>query len=203
MSVKYYVVCSLLLFVIFSCSKAEEEAERINPEAETSDSIYKSKYKPDYITSEKVDLVAIVISSPRCGYCATDESKSIIGKTIDELSLKADSLDAGFMTVGVSVNWNVDEGYHHLKELSDFDEHIIGNNWQNSGALKYVFDDMPGTPGIPQLVLTKRTYDAKTDSLGKIKGLILGLESETLLTRKVGVNIIENWLNKGLPIDGF
>jgi hypothetical protein len=194
-----YLFSIILISILFSCTteRNKNNNETINT---TNDSTYQSIYQPDYITENSKELVAIVLTIESCGYCSLPETKRTIGKTIDKLSVKADSLDIGLLTIGVSLDWVIEDGFNHLKDISSFDEVIIGNNWYNSGGLKYIFDEMPGTPMVPQIVLTERIYDANTDSSGKINGRISGVKDERVIVRQLGVKQIEDWLNDGVPI---
>ncbi len=189
----------VLLFSFASCSK-KTESESTPSDTTGSEALYESTYQPDQITNYPTELVAVLITSSACGFCTLDNTKSMMGQTIDLLQLKADSMGIGFMTIGVELNWLPEYGIKHLNEISSFDEIITGNNWFNTGGLKYIFDDIPGSASVPQLVLTKRIYDANVDSLGMIDGLISGVKSEEELVRKLGVNGIQDWLKNGVPI---
>lgn len=189
----------VLLFSFASCSK-ETEIENTNSDTSGSTALYESVYQPDKVTDHATELVAVLITSPSCGFCKIDSTKSMMGETIDLLHLKADSIGIGFMAIGIALNWVPEYGVKHLNEISSFDEIITGNSWSNTGGLKYIFDDIPGATMVPQLVLTKRIYDADVDSLGMIDGLISGVKSEEELVRILGVNGLQDWLEKGVPI---
>jgi len=189
----------VLLFSFASCSK-EKETKITSTDTSNSEVLYQSTYQRDNVTDDATELVAVLITSSACGFCTLDNTKSMMGETIDRLNLKADSMGIGFMTIGVELNWVPEKGIKHLSEISSFDEIITGNSWFNTGGLKYIFDDIPGTPMVPQLVLTKRIYDVNVDSLGMIDGIISGVKSEEELVRKLGVNGIQDWLEQGLPI---
>lgn len=193
------IVVLVFLFSFSSCSK-ETESESNSSDTSNSEALYESVYQPDNVTDRATELVAVLVTSSDCGFCALDSTKSMMGQTIDRLHLKADSMGVGFMTIGVALDWVPEYGIKHLNEVSSFDEIVTGNSWLNTGGLKYIFDDMPGTPMVPQLVLTKRIYDANIDSLGMIDGLTTGVKSEEELVRKLGVNGIQNWLEEGVPI---
>lgn len=189
----------IFLFTFASCSK-EKETESTPSEITSSEAVYQSTYQPDYTTDHAIELVAVVITSSACGLCTLDDTKSIIAQTIDKLHLQADSMGIGFLTLGIELNWLPENGIEHLNEIASFDEIITGNNWLNTGGLKYIFDDMPGTQIVPQFLLTKRTYEAAVDSLGMIDGLPSGVRTEEVLVRKLGVNGIEDYLEEGVPI---
>lgn len=178
----------------------EKEDDSVPSETLSSEELYQSTYKPDYVTKHATELVVVVITAEGCGFCKLESTKSTIGQTIDQLHFKVDSMGIGFMAMGIALDWETEKGFKHLNEITSFDEIITGNNWFNTGGLKYIFDDMPGTPMVPQLVLTKRIYDAPVDSLGMIDGMVSGVKSEEVVLRKLGVNGIQDWLEEGLPI---
>lgn len=195
-----YIGLLIIVFFFISCA-VEKETESTPSENTSSEAGYQSTYQPDYVTDHATELVAVVITASDCGWiCDSSETKSTIAQAIDQLQLKADSLRIGFMTIGVSLDWVLDDGVNHLNSITSFDEIIVGNNWFNTGGLKYIFDEMQGSPQVPQFVLTKRTYEASVDSSGMIMGLPSGVRSEEVLVRQLFVNDLKDWLEEGLPI---
>jgi hypothetical protein len=195
----YFSITFLFLLFSFASCLNETETKNTASDISGSEALYESVYQPDNVTDHATELVAVLITSPACGFCRLDSTKSMMGQTIDLLHLKADSMGVGFMAIGVALNWVPEYGVKHLNEISSFDEIITGNNWYNTGGLKYIFDDLPGSLLVPQLVLTKRVYNADLDSLGMIDGMISGVKSEEELVRILGVNGLQDWLEKGVP----
>lgn len=145
--------------------------------------------------NDKEEIVFTYITSPACALCTQSETFENVIKLKNLLKEKADSLDLGYLALAVVISWDVDEGYNHLKNFGKFDEILIGNNWFGTGGIKYLFEEIPGRPGVPQILLTKRIYNAEVDESGMIQSMS-GVETEVEITRKVGTNNIEKWLEE-------
>jgi hypothetical protein len=119
-----------------------------------------------------------------------------------KLQQKVAKYNFGLHTIGLSKDYIVEDELRHLSKYGAFDEIIIGNGWSNSGILKYIYDDLSGETGVPQLLVTKRKF--KSINSGT-ESSYRGLEFENLLTRKNGpINIME-WSKEDtlLPTDTF
>tara|TARA_R100000027_G_scaffold7185_1_gene5497 strand:- start:192 stop:626 length:435 start_codon:yes stop_codon:yes gene_type:complete len=139
----------------------------------------------------------VYITSPGCGICTLQENIEVVKQIKSRLEKKADSLELGFMTIGISNNWVIEKGYSHLEDYGSFDEVLIGNNWFGTGTMKYIFDEFAGTPAVPSLVLTKRVYGGSNNDSTFIAR---GVEDEQLVRRMFGIDKLREWLDQGLPL---
>lgn len=203
---KNIVVCtlSIIAMLCMTCAGSEENragGTETNSLAET-DSLIIDNYKNRSSIDHRREIVFTYITSPGCSLCTRANNINTVIEIKNKLSEKVDSLDAGFLTMGVVVGWDVNVGYEHLNYFGNFDEILIGNNWFGTGGLKYLFEDIPGRPGVPQIVVTKRIYDADESDDGYVRNF-RGIESEELLVRHIGVNRLEAWFSDGLPLPDF
>ena len=60
------------------------------------------------------------------------------------------------MFIGVATDWEFDKGLRFLADYGAFDEVIVGGNWLNSAAVRFIWRDLPGQPAFPQVVLLER-----------------------------------------------
>lgn len=102
----------------------------------------------------------------------------------------------GFSTLGISKDWNVNNGINHLRKYGFFDEIITGKSWNGLGLNRYVYTEIPGEATTPQILITVREYIP-------IKGRRVsyrGIANEKLLVRKVGLDEIKYWAQGGFRI---
>jgi hypothetical protein len=67
-----------------------------------------------------------------------------------------------------------------------------GKGWLNTGILKYIYGEIPGRAATPQLIVVLREYRMiakKTNGNPSFRGI----NSEELITRKIGVEEITTW----------
>lgn len=189
----------LVSFVIMSCSgSGPDEATQAKAQADQEQRI-EDPYLGRTVIDHKEELVFIYITSPGCGYCSSPTVANTVINLKNELSKKADSLNIGYLTMGIAVAWDGENGYEHLSKFGKLDEILIGNNWFGTGGLKYLFEEIPGRPGVPQVLLTHRIYDATEAEDGSISNLG-GVVSEKELIRYIGSNRLEEWLEEGVRI---
>lgn len=101
-----------------------------------------------------------------------------------------------FTTLGIAREWDTEAGIEHLRRFGRFDEVIAGRNWINTGLLRYLWEDLPGTAETPQLlVVDRRLVNRRTPEAAD--GL---LRDERVVVRKVGSLEIERWLAQGAPL---
>ena len=98
-----------------------------------------------------------------------------------------------FSTVGVSLDWAVDEGVERLRNYYVFDEVIVGRNWLNTAAVSYMWRDYPGDRSIPQVVLL-------ANWVVPIGPTELHNGTPVELARIVGASDLKNWIKRGYPV---
>lgn len=119
-------------------------------------------YTPSYLPPAGSELVFVLVSSPGCVANYEPEFDDAIREAKAILSARADSGGRPFSAVGVSVNWVVSDGVDYLLDgrwkgegdldFGAWDEIVVGRNWGNSAALKYMTELAPGCPGAPDVV---------------------------------------------------
>jgi hypothetical protein len=98
----------------------------------------------------------------------------------------AEATDAGysFATVGIALDWQIDKGVQLLERFGPFDEIHVGRSWINAGALRYIWQNLPGEASVPQIVIVEREI---------AKGRSLEVTGERVRIRKVGARQIIAW----------
>lgn len=192
--------CLFISFILVACTKNEKQslADPGSDEKTVAKVDNEKGYVPSYKVENKEEMVMIYITNPTCGYCSDPEMIGVVKQIKQGLNKKAHSMGMGFMVIGISNNWKIENGYEHLKKFGDFDEVLIGNNWFGTGGIKYIFNEIPGTPAIPNLVITKRTYAGNMNSDSSF--VARGVENETLVKRMFGIDGLKNFLSEGLPL---
>lgn len=133
------------------------------------------------------ELLFVYIGSSTCGFCAAEKNYINVNKWIKETKNISDSLNLNVNYVGVSKDWDIDEGYNHLKKFNKFDEVITGRSWYGIGIYKFVWQDNPGSASTPQIIFLKREFTPQTNE--QYPKLI---SKETELVRYTGERSIEN-----------
>jgi len=151
-----------------------------------------SAYTPSFEMPEGPQLVAIYVGSSTCGPCQSPELKAAIEQAKRGLRKQATTARLSFAAIGVALDWSVEEGYNFLRKSGEFDEIVTGSNWINLGALRYIWADSTATPGLPQLVVLRRTIETGAARIA--------INNERILLRLLGDSEIEAWVRRGLPL---
>lgn len=97
--------------------------------------------------------------------------------------------------VGVALDPIIEDGLSFLRELGPFDQISIGEDWLNDEAVRFLWRDLPGAGGIPQVLVVKRSL---------MKGSTwYRFGRDDVLLRKVGIEALSAWASKGAPVDGL
>lgn len=154
-----------------------------------------SRYTPNYDAPEGRELAFIYIGSSGCAA----SNRLFLPGAIKQLKLlvqkQARARGRSFVAIGVAKDWNVEAGLGHLSKFGNFDMVMSGRNWLNIGALKYMWEEIPGKAGTPQVVVISRRV-VKPEG----KGASYGLRDPELLARKLGTKEIRRWLEHGAPL---
>lgn len=141
-------------------------------------------------------LVLVYIGSSSCSWSNRDEIPGAIGTIQSRLRQYAEEAGLGFVSTGVAIDWIVDEGVEHLRSVGRFDQMVTGRNWSNMGALRYIWQTVPGRASTPQIVVVRRHMDVPTAD-GTVGAF--SVSNVRLVTRKVGFTEIRGWADSGLP----
>ena len=106
------------------------------------------------------------------------------------LARVARSRKIAFSTIGIASDLVAADGLSHLRQIGMWDEISAGRRGRNSGMERYVYGDMPGASGTPQVLVVLR-------SVGES---IWAIPTERVLLRQVGLFAIEEWVAAGLPV---
>ena len=151
------------------------------------------EYVPSYGTIPEKELIMVFIGSSTCGY----SNDSSLPKLIEEAKLKLHdkAADQGwsFSTVGVSIDWVTSDGIDHLNKFGYFDEVMTGRKWHGTGANIYL-RDIQGINATPQVLVLARNSERSNEDGGE------SVKRETPVYRIAGLDQINNWLSRGLPL---
>lgn len=149
-------------------------------------------YRPATVQGENEEIALIYIGSSSCGWSNQPELVETIKELKVLLASRAQDLGLGFAAVGIATDVVAGAGIRHLDEFGAFDEVISGRGWSNAGVREYIFEAIPGPAATPQILMVHRTIDSDDDS-----PTVLG---EQLLTRKLGLRQIADWVSQGAPL---
>lgn len=96
-----------------------------------------------------------------------------------------------YSVIGIASDQSVEKGWNFLNSSGYFDEIIIGKKWINSGTTDFIWNRKGVKPAIPQIIVFKRSLEFK-------EGIEVG--EKKIIVRKIGVNAIHKWVEKGTPI---
>lgn len=143
------------------------------------------------------ELLLVYVGSSGCGWSNVGWLPEVVDSIKRGLQERANAAGYSFGSLGIAVDWSIPDGMRHLAKIGSFDEVAIGNSWQNTSALRYLWQDYPGDASTPQLVLTFRRMLVP---IGNGGSRYFALEEETLLQRVVGAGAIRRWLEEGIPL---
>jgi hypothetical protein len=131
------------------------------------------------------EMLVIFIGGSFCGGSAQPGLREAVATVNREMAATARAAGRRFVSVGVAMDWSVEDGVRFLHEFGKFDELVVGRNWLNSAVVRYVWRDVPGSATLPQIVVVMRhvTVAPTTIAVG----------DERLLVRKLGADEIIDW----------
>ncbi len=108
------------------------------------------------------------------------------------LQRRAQAAGRQFRMIGVAIDWSPDSGLAYLKEFGEFDELVVGRNWFNIAAERFVWADTTAISGIPQLLVYEQTV---TPGQRRV-----GFSASHVVKRVGGGDKIVQWVRDGAPI---
>lgn len=131
------------------------------------------------------ELLVVFVGSLNCGATRapglTEAMTTLRARIAREAALEGKEV----VHVGVATDWSIQDGLRFLTHFGPFDEVVIGRNWLNSGAIRYIWHDFRGTPALPQILVLERPV--------QVDSTVISVGSERLLARKVGSIEIVAW----------
>ncbi|MGD2153917.1 MAG: hypothetical protein PVG79_11675 [Gemmatimonadales bacterium] len=141
-------------------------------------------------TTEQIRM--IFIGSSTCGAHRDAGFRAAIATAKRALAERFTGAGRQFASAGVAIDWRIEDGIEFLAEFGEFDEIIVGGNWLNSGAIRYVWEDFPGSSVVPQVVVARRSVN--------VSGSTIAVGEEELLARLAGAEQIMEWVDLGVPL---
>ena len=150
-------------------------------------------YVPSYEKASGKELVMVFIGSSTCAYSNHDALPALIEDA--KLKLRSKSVAEGwsFSVIGVSVDWRTSDGITHLSKFGHFDEIMTGRKWHGTAA-EFYSRKIPGINATPQILVFGRDHAQNHGEAME------SAPKEMPIHRVVGLEHIENWLNRGLPL---
>lgn len=136
------------------------------------------------VTGDELGVVLIV--SPSCPYSTDERLATAWANAVEQAEKHADERGLTLRLMGIATSRRASEGAEMLMSIGEFHEISAGRSWQNSVAMKFLFDPHPGAPATPQVVIYQRVVNL--DLLGKPS-----VEDETIIQRRVGLESILKW----------
>lgn len=137
--------------------------------------------------------VVLFIGAEFCGASKVPGFVPAVSAVLDTVRMRTQRDSAlHISTVGVSLDPKSDVGVKYLATHGRFDQISAGENWLNDAAVRYIWRDIRGAPGLPQVVVIRRRLNYTQ------QGIEVGPDS--LLFRKVGNEAIITWAQSGVPL---
>lgn len=136
-------------------------------------------------------LALVYIGHSRCRASNHPELPALIRRIRATMHTRALGLGFSSTAIGVAVDFDVAAGVEHLERFESFDEILVGNGTLNTGALRWLFQDLPGEAATPQLLVLQRPVLPDPD---------VGLGEDRLLLRLIGIDEIFRWQDNGAPL---
>ena len=105
------------------------------------------------------ELIMVLIATSTCPGIDDPALGAALAQAREGLRREAAAKGQLFTTIGVSLDWSIDHGIEMLARFGPFDEVTVGRGWLNTGALRYIWKDMPGIAAVPQIVVVEREID--------------------------------------------
>lgn len=143
------------------------------------------------------ELMAVYIGASGCAASNHPDLPPAVEAIKGILADRAEANGFGFAAMGVALDWSLEAGYRHLEAFGHFDEISTGRNWLNNGALDYIWEDVPGEPVTPQLLVVQREIDGP-DAQSPREAY--SVSEPEVVTRKVGSDAIRQWAQRDVPL---
>lgn len=139
------------------------------------------------------ELTLVLIASSSCGACNDQKLFDAFPRIVQLLANRAADDSARLAVMGVGIDHQPEAAWDYFSKVGAFNEITLGRNWTNSAAFKYLWQEFPGPPEVPQIVVMARTLSDSDD-------LSLHVKSERLLLRMTGLSAILRWVDAGAPV---
>lgn len=137
--------------------------------------------------ADTTERVVVFIASSTCSGVHVLGIEDAVSAIIDNERAAARESGARFVAVGVAIDRAVDDGMRMLRRFGPFDEVVSGRGWYNMGAYRYIWHDLPGYPGVPQIAVVER----------RVTGIpTVSVSDERVLYRRGGGYALLRWADE-------
>lgn len=154
-----------------------------------------SQYVPASPVEPGEEVLLVYLGSSSCYWSNAPGLPSLVRKLKINLQRRVQSAGAAFAAVGIARDRSAATGMKHLQKFGAFDETTAGHGWFNEGIRRYVYEDLPGPAGTPQIIIVRRTLAVEGDQRS--------VANERVLARMVGLGEIQEGVEAGAPIPHF
>lgn len=139
------------------------------------------------------ERMAIVISSSWCIGGKDPRFVPAVRAALRILSQQAEADSVTFSAMGVSLDWPPDSGAIYIQHLADFDQWVVGYNWSNDSAVRWIWNDSTVRAAIPQFIVVERERGVRARTDGKT-GTIPTYGPERVIQRFLSANALADWV---------
>jgi len=118
-------------------------AQAVPPPGAAPDS---GEYAPRHTLPTGRQFLVVYVGLTGCGASRDPELKRAVRRMKPLVARQADSLGRALSIAGVALDWQADSGAAYLRSLGAWDEMVVGNNWVNLGAERYIWGERGGRP---------------------------------------------------------
>jgi hypothetical protein len=144
--------------------------------AEWASRVDSVKVIPDLRSGRQWQVV--VIGSSTCAAARSAEIRQAIREIIGITRSQAHAAGDLFSSLGVAIDWNIDNGQRFLESIGTFDEISLGGSWLNQTSVRLMVRDQPSIIGTPEVITLVRTI--------RMQGPGLSVSNDSLVKRLVG-----------------
>lgn len=139
----------------------------------------------------EAERAVVLIVSPTCGAC---NHPSLIEAWTTIREWHTPTEDVGAYLTGVVTSEIAEDGIEFLRRFGPFHEVLSGGGWGGVGSMRFLFEEFPGQPSVPQVVVLRRRYQAS------VEGVQITEEVEQ---RRVGLVEIRAWARELTRMDAI
>ncbi len=103
------------------------------------------------------EIALIYVGSSSCPFCKSQSLDSVLTYVSEELEIYSREEGYNFNKIGLSQDFNPNQGIEHLMKFEiSFNEISTGNNWRNTTIEKYTNNTFQASLGTPQILIIQR-----------------------------------------------
>ena len=138
-------------------------------------------YRPTKRIQLGPEIMLLYIGDSTCPESTKEDLPAILDQIQKQVREYAIHNGWAYVSYGISIDWNVEDGVRHLSKAGSFDQISTGRKWANESVMVYIWAKSYGPPATPQIVVVGRSIDhAFAETTG------FGIKGEEFLLRRVG-----------------